>query len=52
LKDCEEAFQFANHETEKSNKVAREAKQKLQEHEKANAELKESVHVGNDILCI
>jgi predicted nucleic acid-binding Zn-ribbon protein len=46
LKDCEEAFQLANHETEKSNKVAREAKQKLHDLEKENADLKESVQAA------
>lgn len=50
LKDCEEAFQLANHETEKSNKVGRERKQKIEVLEKENEELKKNVQaVGEKV---
>jgi len=44
LKDCEEAFQLANREIEKANKVTTERKQKIDVLEKENVEMKRNVH--------
>jgi chromosome segregation ATPase len=48
LKDCEEAFQLANHETEKANEVTREYKHKVEDLEKEKAELQKTVQTAGE----